>query len=199
MKTLLYCCIAAVAWMPTMGTAEETSQDTVEETSESAPVTPTRLSAILKNVGPLSALLEAAGRSGLSLKGLVQPEKLGFDLGVLGEASNNQVDALNHNRVNVLSGNSLKRSYNLFGELHIHVTLPSLPQDGPPPELSVKPKPVQTGADKPGTKQKQRELERLRKEFEALDSDGDGQISWDEFRAGRQSKRQPKKPLSTDP
>jgi hypothetical protein len=80
---------------------------------------------LFQHLDGLSQLLDKPGQSNLSLRGLVQPERLGIE--VTGEASNNQIEALNANRVEVLSGNTVHQKFSLLGDLNIHIHVTRIP------------------------------------------------------------------------
>lgn len=179
----LLLCLAAAGLAPRAVSAA----DHESSAGDAVPGRPSIVS-LLQQAAQWTPLLEAVGKSSLSLDGLIRPEQLGIEVDVEAEASNNQIEAFNHNRVQILSGNSLRRKFSLFTDLniHIHVSPAAPPHDAAPDEESAESSIDETAPeldDAALKKQRKQQLRRLKKEFQRMDADGDGQISWKEFRA----------------
>lgn len=167
---------------------------------------------LLRDIETVTRLVGHLKNSDLSLEGLIQPETMPVEFSA--EASNNQVEAFTGNRVQVLSGNSNSVSVlsNLNISFHIHISSDGAP-GGDEGKVS---KPIRgrgtTGSDKvkkPGGAETRAansagkpvkgvksarpgpgKIRDLREEFDALDADGDGVITWKEYREAWKRQRQ---------
>jgi hypothetical protein len=167
---------------------------------------------ILKHAETLTRLLELLKNSDLSLKGLIQPETMPVELSA--EASNNQVEAFNGNRAQILSGNT--NSVSVLSNLNIQVRI-NISSDGAPggdkravskpdrgrgtagPDKVKKSRGSEKSAAEPAGKPAKEgksvrpdpaSVRDLREEFDALDADGDGVITWREYREAWKRQRE---------